>query len=576
MPRCIKCGKNINPDRVICPFCKQRVPQDVVPPKKMDPLINDNDHLITHQKTSAREIPAGQTGPSMDQGGLLAFRPGGFWMRFWAWLFDATVLGVVLVGLDYIVQMAFGFGVISFALSLAERGLFGSHLGAMFGTFLLIGATFARRAGLILVSWILSQLIGWLYYTIFEVGPMHGTPGKLLFGLQVLGKNDAPISFVRSTARHFFKFAGLVPFLFFAVLTLGMAVDMDSRQVNEVPKIVKSLFIASIFLTPFFFFIFYSMAGWTKKRRALHDILSGCYVVKAKELSALRVLGTILGVLVTILIALLFVFVTWVATHSSVSVSKNSVSIKSPPNYEDGAAQQESLSTINIEKPEIPEFAPYWSSRHSLLKNGQYEQFFADASTWPIGGYPLQYRKSKEKLIEEWKNTWAGYRWDNPEVKIVEGKNNVWTVKFSDESTEFEYALIDNSYRLTGYYNIAMERPVGDTPARKSESYTYKLKFISKPDLDETTMKNTIINKFYSRDDMRNFQFTKFETRKILNKKVNGENHHCVSVLHSYSVERMAIDTKEWKQFDDHAREILYCFIRRGPSWDVQEEGEIR
>lgn len=109
-----------------------------------------------------------------------------------------------------------------------------------------------------------------------------------------------------------------------------------------------------------------------------------------------------------------------------------------------------------------------------------------------------------------------------------------------------------------------------------SFSFIYAYGCSLKPELNKEIMKKTIIEKIYSRDDMRNLQFTKFEVKKSFYEKKNNESYHCVSVLHAYSIERLSIDTKEWKQSNDREKEMLYCFIKRGDSWDVVEEGEIR
>lgn len=93
---------------------------------------------------------------------------------------------------------------------------------------------------------------------------------------------------------------------------------------------------------------------------------------------------------------------------------------------------------------------------------------------------------------------------------------------------------------------------------------------------NEETMKKAIINKFYSRDDMRNFKFTQFKMKLRYDKQVNDEKYYCAVVDNAYSIERMDINTGAWHKLDYETKSILYCFVKRGDLWDVREEGEER
>lgn len=311
--------------------------------------INDTDLIKALDKFKV-SIENRKIGNRINQVGHQPSRPGGFWLRFWAWLFDATVLGSIIFIMDFLVRLAFGLGMIDCVFSLAQRGV--TEIIAL--PMILVVFVLGWLAS-ILVAWILSQLIGWMYYALFETASTRGTPGKLLFGLQVLGKDGTRVSFGRATARHFFKFAAVIPLVILVVARIIIAFSAPARDVTKMisEEMLPWFTVLPFLVTPFFFFIFYGMAGWTKQKRALHDILSGCYVVRAKELSALRVLGNIIGVLMTILVAFLFVFIFHVYMHSTVAVSKNSVTITTQPDRH-AVAHETNNNSRGVAQPQPP------------------------------------------------------------------------------------------------------------------------------------------------------------------------------------------------------------------------------
>jgi hypothetical protein len=89
------------------------------------------------------------------------------------------------------------------------------------------------------------------------------TFGKIVLGIKVLGSNGEPVGFLKSLARNF-------------------------------SKIISTLILMIGFI----------MAGFTKKKQGLHDIISNCIVVNVKEISAGKVwLVIILAILGTALVA---------------------------------------------------------------------------------------------------------------------------------------------------------------------------------------------------------------------------------------------------------------------------------
>lgn len=81
--------------------------------------------------------------------------------------------------------------------------------------------------------------VQWMYYSLFEMSSLQATPGKLAIGLQVTDLYGQQINFGKATGRYF-------------------------------GRILSGLLLG----------IGYFMAGFTKEKQTLHDILAGCYVVK--------------------------------------------------------------------------------------------------------------------------------------------------------------------------------------------------------------------------------------------------------------------------------------------------------
>lgn len=96
----------------------------------------------------------------------------------------------------------------------------------------------------LLVSWLdffvrWSMPIFWLYYAGMESSPLQATLGKLALGLRVSDLDGRRIGFLRASGRHFGKYLSLL-ILFFGFL----------------------------------------MAALTERKQCLHDILSGCLVLR--------------------------------------------------------------------------------------------------------------------------------------------------------------------------------------------------------------------------------------------------------------------------------------------------------
>ena len=100
----------------------------------------------------------------------------GFWLRFWAYLIDGFILGL----LPFVVAL------------IAAPLFFAGGLGAL------------AVGGMIFIVPILWTE-GWLYYAFMESSPYQATLGKKALGLKVTDMNGRPVSFGRATGRYFGK-----------------------------------------------------------------------------------------------------------------------------------------------------------------------------------------------------------------------------------------------------------------------------------------------------------------------------------------------------------------------------------
>jgi uncharacterized RDD family membrane protein YckC len=143
----------------------------------------------------------------------------GFWLRVWAGAIDVVLEALVALLVTLIVDFVMRFTSPKFGLSP-------------------ITARYATGIAFIFVLAIGS----WLYCAFSESSRWHATLGKRVLGLQVLTSSSGQLSFGQATVRHFMKFL--------------------------------SLFTGTVG---------FMMAGWTKRRQALHDIPSDCIVIKVSE-----------------------------------------------------------------------------------------------------------------------------------------------------------------------------------------------------------------------------------------------------------------------------------------------------
>lgn len=157
----------------------------------------------------------------------------GFWKRFFANILDSIILYFItwaIILIYFFVETIFG-------------GMFAVYAGSKWtGMY-----QFYRGFGLI-VSLLIIVSAGWLYYAIMESSKLKGTVGKMALGIIVVNERYERVSFWRASGRFWSRIVSL--------LTL---------------------------------YVGYMMAGFTKKKQALHDKIARTYVVDKRMLELAEV-----------------------------------------------------------------------------------------------------------------------------------------------------------------------------------------------------------------------------------------------------------------------------------------------
>lgn len=144
-------------------------------------------------------------------------RPAGFWKRVGASLLDSLITSVI-------------------------GGICGGIVGGVIGGVMAANGntdTDAITAAVTPAVWVLSILIGWLYFAIQESSARQATFGKRALGIVVTSANGQRISFGQASGRYF-------------------------------GKILSGLLMGIGFL----------MVAFTEKKEGLHDRMAGCLVVR--------------------------------------------------------------------------------------------------------------------------------------------------------------------------------------------------------------------------------------------------------------------------------------------------------
>ena len=163
----------------------------------------------------------------------------GFWLRAQAATLDTVIVMMIaaiagsllinhLMTTGFVIASGIGTTVLGYVIPL------------ILGIFCLFNPSyFLHQFSLPLVALVLGILIKWLYFILLESSPLKATLGKLIMGLVVCDRNGQRISMGMANKRYWAKLL--------STMTL---------------------------------YIGFMLSGWTKKKRALHDMIAGTLIMK--------------------------------------------------------------------------------------------------------------------------------------------------------------------------------------------------------------------------------------------------------------------------------------------------------
>lgn len=219
--------------RVICPTCNTgyRIPRERIPPgKKAVATCKKCGGRISIERpvessppniSHSLDLPIStgrSTIPGKEASGEFAFSTDDDVFKGYAGFWKRLVASMI----DQVSLMAGGF-------------IFGVLAGLAYG---LCGGD---KDGVEALGHIIGISTGWLYFALMESSSRQATLGKMALGIKVTDLSGDGISFGRATGRHF-------------------------------GKIISALTLL----------VGYLMAGVTRKKQGLHDIVAGCLVVNAR------------------------------------------------------------------------------------------------------------------------------------------------------------------------------------------------------------------------------------------------------------------------------------------------------
>ena len=223
---CTKCGAEMAADAESCAACGTpviRVRQ--APAIGWDPESARSPNPFVRDLEDEQESPDGS-----GVGGVVVASPrtltyAGFWLRGVAYIIDLLLVSVLAMPLLALTTPLAGNNWEAYS-KLAPQEMFN------------MGNPVVRPFMVVALPVVL--FCGWLYFALCESSSWQGTPGKRLLGLRVSDLQGRRISFARASGRFAGRIVtGLVPF--------GIG---------------------------------YVMAGVTARKQALHDLISGCLVLR--------------------------------------------------------------------------------------------------------------------------------------------------------------------------------------------------------------------------------------------------------------------------------------------------------
>jgi uncharacterized RDD family membrane protein YckC len=216
---CTKCGASMESDAAFCAACGTQVIR-----VRQTPAIGWNPQADAAAAAAEQELEA-YASAYADVTATQPIAYAGFWLRALAYVIDLALLGVATMPLLAVLTPLAGNHWEEYS-KLSTQEMFNLSNPAVLPFMMIVMPVVV--------------LCGWLYYALCESSSWQGTLGKKVLGLRVSGLDGRPVTFARASGR----FAGRI-------------------VTGFVP-----------------FGIGYLLAGFTKRKQALHDIIAGCLVLR--------------------------------------------------------------------------------------------------------------------------------------------------------------------------------------------------------------------------------------------------------------------------------------------------------
>jgi uncharacterized RDD family membrane protein YckC len=160
-------------------------------------------------------------------------RRAGFWVRCAAGIIDLVILAVPLA--VFVSFLSVGMGISNAFVDL-RPGIEPAEILVKFGP------------RFVVITFCFFAVMSWLYFAILESSRWHATPGKRLVGIYVADERGQPVTFWRSSRRF-----------------------LGGRLLVHTP-----------YVGPYYFLIDCACVGLMPGKRAIHDVLTGCLVLRER------------------------------------------------------------------------------------------------------------------------------------------------------------------------------------------------------------------------------------------------------------------------------------------------------
>jgi uncharacterized RDD family membrane protein YckC len=128
-----------------------------------------------------------------------------------------------------------------------------------------------------IVAAFLTAIATWMYYAFFEAGEKQATPGKIVMKIGVVNTDISRISFMQASRRYAWR---VVPL--YATITIGFVSLYPQMYGGNGGALAAGITFGIYMIVGALAFIgCHLLAGFTKRRQAVHDLMSQTLVVKA-------------------------------------------------------------------------------------------------------------------------------------------------------------------------------------------------------------------------------------------------------------------------------------------------------